>query len=180
MIIKKLLLKNSQSGMTLIEVLAVTLILGILATLAVPNWFIFLSQQKLNKANETIELLIRQAQNKAKRENVAYTIEFQLDEDNQLEYQNIKGSAEPDDEKWQFVLNQQEDLTVPLAEGSKINFNHDGTINNDGGEDYLKVNEKIVMSLDNLNPSPKRCVIIKTLLGAIETGKNEDCVSNEN
>ncbi|ACK70295.1 conserved hypothetical protein [Gloeothece citriformis PCC 7424] len=173
---KLLLLKNTQSGMTLVESLVITMILGFLATLAVPNFLNFLKQQQLNKANEDLELRIRQVQNLAQRENVAYTLEFQ-EEGGEFEYRAYKNGETPDDDDWKLALDKPLDnITLHLDYGTKILFNHDGTINTDGDDDEtIKVNEKIALSLENLNPPPKRCVVIKTLLGVIEAQKNDYC-----
>jgi prepilin-type N-terminal cleavage/methylation domain-containing protein len=173
MLKKILILKNSQAGMSLVEILVVIVIMGIFAAIAAPNWFNFLHQQKLSKVNENVQLLMAQTQNQAQREKLIYTIEFQTNSNNQLQYKIYQGlPSTSNTNAWQTISDQPEKMTVSLADGKNISFNSNGTINS-GGE--LAVNEKILLSLANFNPPSKRCVIVQTLLGSLSTGKNTEC-----
>lgn len=170
---KILLIRNYETGMTLVEITFIVFIMGIIATMSAGNWLNFLNQQKLNKLNETVELSIREGQDKAKTENTSYTVEFRLNSNNKLEYRSYSGLFSAlNNTSWKSISDQPESMTVPLSQGSSITFNNNGTINSGSA---LKTNEKIVLSLPNFSPPSKRCVIVQTLLGSLTTGKNTEC-----
>ncbi|WP_013324227.1 prepilin-type N-terminal cleavage/methylation domain-containing protein [Gloeothece verrucosa] len=173
MIKKFLILKNAQAGMSLVEILVVVMIMGILAAISAPNFFNFFSQQKLTKLNENVELLMRQVQNQSQREKVNYTLEFQVATNKDFQYKIYQGvPSATNTTTWKSLSDQPENLTVSLTQGKNITFNSNGTINSSG---ELQVNEKIVVSLANLNPPSKRCVIVQSLLGSLSNGKNTEC-----
>lgn len=170
---KLLLLKNNQKGMSLVEILVVILMMGILAAISAPNFFNFVQQQKLNKVNEAIQLAMKAGQNKAKKEKIIYTVEFQVNTNQELQYKIYKSlPSSSNTDAWQTISDQPQNMTVSLSDGKNITFNSNGTLNSAG---ELRVNEKIVVSLANFNPSSKRCAIIQTLLGSLALGKNSEC-----
>jgi prepilin-type N-terminal cleavage/methylation domain-containing protein len=65
-----------SSGFTLIEVLVVTIIIGILSAIAAPGYLSFVSRQRLNTAQSTVLGAIRDAQSKAKKDKVNYQVSF--------------------------------------------------------------------------------------------------------
>ncbi|MGB7440600.1 MAG: prepilin-type N-terminal cleavage/methylation domain-containing protein [Coleofasciculaceae cyanobacterium] len=69
----------TNSGFTLIEVIVVVLIIAILSTIAAPGWLGFLSQRRVNAANEDIWSTLQKAQTEAKRRKLSYSVSFRTD-----------------------------------------------------------------------------------------------------
>ena len=67
---------KQSSGFTLIEVLVTILIVGILSAIAAPSWLGFVARQRLNKANDTVLVTLREAQREAKKTKRAYSVSF--------------------------------------------------------------------------------------------------------
>ena len=72
-------LSKSNTGFTLIELLIATLIFSILAAIATPSWFSFISQQRLNKANDAILAALQEAQRQARITKQSYSVSFKQD-----------------------------------------------------------------------------------------------------
>ncbi|MHC5827623.1 MAG: pilus assembly FimT family protein, partial [Nostoc sp.] len=73
---KNLLNKHSNSGFTLPEMLIVILLIGILATLGIPNWLAFVETQRLNTARSEVHLAMRQAKSQATKEKLTWQASF--------------------------------------------------------------------------------------------------------
>ena len=71
--------KKSETGFTLVEVLVVVLIVGIIATIAGPSWLTFTNQRRVTAANDVVLRALQEAQSKAKKEKVSYSVSFKTD-----------------------------------------------------------------------------------------------------
>lgn len=57
---------NRNAGYTLIEMLAVVIIIGVLSAMAAPGWLSFIQQRRVSTAVETLSRAVQEAQTKAK------------------------------------------------------------------------------------------------------------------
>ncbi len=161
--------RSCSQGFTLLEMLAVSTMVGILAVIAVPSWVAFLQQQDLSRKAEAVDLVFRQAQALAKKNNQSYIVEFQ--NKNGLPQYSIY-TTNATSPPWQNLTETPNRIQLNLAQGTKIIFNHDGSVDD---LSPITVDEKITLSLVGASQASKRCVIVRTLLGVTDIGRNEAC-----
>lgn len=175
----------SNKGYTLIEILVTTMILAFLASIAMPNWFIYVNEQKLTQASESTETMLRTAQNRAKQEAQAFRVEFRMNNNiPQASLYRMETSTSDASSCWTYLdslrnkksprddcqnLSEANQITIALVQGKQITFNHNGSIAPDS---LLQPNEKVTLTITGLSNTPYRCVRIKTLLGALDKGKD--------
>lgn len=70
--------KAGERGFTLVEALATVLIFGILAAIAAPSYYGFLNRQRLDAAQSSALLVLREAQTTAKQQGAEYEACFRM------------------------------------------------------------------------------------------------------
>ena len=213
-------LSQNTSGFTLIEVLVVIAMVGILSAVAAPSWLGFVARQRLNKANDTVFAALQEAQRKAKKNKISYSVSIQLDNSidkipqisvhpgetppstTSISWRNIGADLEIKPDQMLLFTN----LNGNNSAANTINYNNASALRNSpktitfdyrgalelpvktGSEglsalqDEKLGNKGIIIALAVPKPSnnnqagdTKRCVIVKTLIGGIQTGKDDDC-----
>jgi len=214
-IIKSLCLPNRQfgiytqsdSGFSLVELIAVVMMVGILAAIALPGWSAFVNRQRVNKANDAVLASIQGAQRQAKRQKLKYSVSFKVE--SQIPKIVIHPDSEaastivdtPSKKRWQVL---GEDLDIRSTGQIKLltNLTSKNKVSTavNASSTYLNTPQTITFdyigSLTGLEfdpPAPtgstaiphikivvannnvKRCVILKTILGATMTEKDNNC-----
>lgn len=204
-------LSHFTSGFTLLEVLVAVVIIGILSAIATPSWVSFVNRQRINKANDTILVALQDAQQKAKKKKLSYSVSFQTKNNipqiavypgtTPTNWQNL--GAELEIKSGQVVLgtnlinNNTTSNTVKYgavfssSKPQTITFDYRGTLElpvktkNDSitaVQDKNIGNKGLIIAVASPKPSNptqasdmKRCVIVQTILGGMQTAKNEEC-----
>lgn len=162
---------SSTQGMTILEVVAVMAILGILAAIAAPSWVAFANRQRTNRAADQVLQAVRQSQSDAKRTRRSRTLEFRAGTaDNPPKL--IVGGIESDLGEGSF---EPGTVSLSAVDGSlqpvsEISFASTGGLN----DVSLPVHVTVSMTQSS---SSKKCVIIRSLLGATQIGSDTECNS---
>jgi prepilin-type N-terminal cleavage/methylation domain-containing protein len=152
-------LERSQSGFTLIEVLVITIIIGILTAIAAPSWLNFVENQRIAAANGGIFRAIEETKSIAKREQITYKVQFR--QGAEVPEVSIYQGLVPGN--WRSLSTESQGIEISpklIKINSKGNFD---------GDDDLPV--KVVVTKGNL----KRCTNVVTLLAAIRQGQGDAC-----
>ena len=144
---------RKNSGFTLIEVIVVTIIVGIIAAISVPNFFAFLSRQQMNSALEQLLGGVKETQQQAMRQGIQCRVNINIGTNTLTGNPNGCLSS---------IRNLDDDITIRtnLPGGTPgITFSPKGTTTSAG---------TIVLSSDNTDL--QRCFVISLGLGIMRTG----------
>ncbi|MDB9372704.1 prepilin-type N-terminal cleavage/methylation domain-containing protein [Nodularia sphaerocarpa] len=194
---------QQDAGFTMLEMIAVAIIVGILAAIVAPGWLGFVNRQRVNKANDAVLSALLQAHREAQRNGLDYSVSFRTD-NNDIPQVAVYQGATPSN--WRNLgegLGIQPDkiailtnltatnetdtdgalnLTYNLTGTKTITFDYLGSLPDAelGGTDEDSEGLKIAVVLRGAATSAsandlKRCVIVKTLLGSMNTEKDDKC-----
>ncbi len=191
---------KQSSGFTLIEVLVTIIIVGILSAIAAPSWLGFVAKQRLNKANDSVLAALQEAQREAKKTKLSYSVSFRTDANipqisvnagtTPSNWRSLGADIQVKPEKLLFGtnldgINKVKSTTTygtnfSTSNPQTITFNYLGTMERKTDGSSSDTDLKVVLAIPNARtptqPSDvKRCVIVRTLIGGIQTAKNNDC-----
>lgn len=184
---KKLLtLKSDTDGFTLLELLAVIVIIGVLFAIAAPNWVAFINQQRVSSARNQVSQAIRTAQSEAKRTKVRQAVVFQNRSGASPRYAIV---AKPnDDEKidrdkittWQ-TLGDGSELRLYVDHGDfasppPLMFDAFGSVVLSSSE-QTQLPYTVTIGVPS-GVNPRRCITVTTLLGGTTEAENNSCPTN--
>jgi prepilin-type N-terminal cleavage/methylation domain-containing protein len=175
---------QSEAGFSLVEMLVVTIIVGVMAAVAVPNFMGTIERQKLNSANDQIYQAMRQAQSSGLKEKSTWQASFRQQGDT-FEWA-VHPAAITTDDTWTGKVGWnslppgiQMDAESTLLESGGVRrarFNYKGCpvtgLQDSCTQTSIQAQGRITLSLEN-RQKVKRCVIVSTLLGAMRTSKEQ-------
>jgi prepilin-type N-terminal cleavage/methylation domain-containing protein len=157
---------NNETGFTLIEMIIITVIVGILATLSSSGIFGFARMQRLRSANDEVKSAIRQAQTNAVSEKVRWQASFRQQGD-RVQWAVHSAALAPSSASWtnlEPTIRLDSESDIPTSSSVyRVLFDHKGTTQDLGG---------ITLTVEGLGLT-KRCTIISTVLGSLRTSSEQ-------
>lgn len=182
--IHKLFFKRSNSGFTLIELITVLVLVGILAAIAGPSWLGFANNRRANAGRDQVLQVLRQAQAEAVRTRQTHIVQFDPTANPPAITLQTVGTP-PRSQSYQLGDTagiQPDYLGMRITNGSTVQnicantnciaFDARGAVLNAVQEAQPIY---ITVFAPRNTPSTRRCVIIRTLLGAMQSAQGNTC-----
>ena len=171
---RKFPVKHSTTGFTLIELIAVMVMIGVLFSIAAPGWLAFSNRQRVNSVRDEILQEIRRTQSEATRSRRHQTFQINTEVDPPtMQIEDVdsqprvlgKGQIEPGMIEIEARNNIRE-----------IHFDNQGNLINADGSPLAQEDLplKFIISLAT-NANTKGCVSVESLLGATKIASGADC-----
>jgi prepilin-type N-terminal cleavage/methylation domain-containing protein len=168
----------STGGFTLLEVLAVVVIMGILAAIAAPGWLAFANSREANQLADQVLQRIRQTQTAANRNRRSQIVEFNPDAADPPELRSGSARRNADtrtvEELGEGRLNDGVAALSAFNEAGdaidSIEFDTNGTVVAQGD---LPITIAVSVPADGSGAT--RCVVMETLLGSASIKQGDAC-----
>lgn len=162
--------KNStDTGYTLLELLIVIIIIGVLAVMGGAGYLGWMQRMRVTAARDEVYGALRDAQSRARQQNDSWQVSVR-ENNERVEWAVHPATATPS--AWKPI--EQRDViidegnTTPAGTPWEIEFDNKGLV-----VGFVDDGQKITLSGDS--GGYKRCVEIRTLLGAMSTEEDDNC-----
>ena len=175
----------SSEGFTLIEVITITIILGILAGVAAPSWLGFLQNQRLSNARNEVLQAMRSAQNRARAEKTTWQVSIRENSDTVEWAVHPAGVSISSVSSWESLNSDIKVFTSKNQQDKcETTFNKSGS-NCPSSPWSIQFDDKglpsslgqFTLTTQNSN-KPKSCIYVSTVLGAMRTGTYHELPNN--
>jgi len=193
--------KNATAGFTLLEMLAVVVIIAVLAAIAAPGWLRFIQRQRVSAVKSDLVQLLRQAQQEAISQRAPvmvgiYSLSNTAPDDlppSGEDLPTVKVFLEPIDlaagEDFGAADGDIEELgpnslRPGMAQLDVFGFDADGnkdtslrtiTFDHQGMPREQRDSLPIVIDITPEDDAVRQCVVVASLLGTIKTAENDAC-----
>ncbi|XZN94662.1 MAG: Tfp pilus assembly protein FimT/FimU [Microcoleus sp.] len=191
--------RKGDDGFTLLEVLAIALIVGILSSIAAPGWLAFINNQRVRTVNDRVLQSLRSAQSEAKRTKRDVTVIFNPGSATApptvtinltdpttnppiqaaipatttppIQTVTFDGGGEIKPGTIALVTQANADKTI-----KSITFNYQGNITSPliQTQTPRQITDGFSVTVAPV-PGAKKCVIVQTILGAMTTDEGTGC-----
>jgi prepilin-type N-terminal cleavage/methylation domain-containing protein len=176
--------RRSDAGYTLTEALIVVVIISILMTVSASGWLAFRNRFALNKAQDKVLWVLKQAQSEAKLLKSKRQASFRM-QGNLVQWAVHDVAVPPSKATWydlgSYIRIDPYNTTLhdPVPELVwRMQFDDDGSANGQTGRLTLVSWEGPDWSREaaRSNNRPRRCIFISTLIGTLRADKDKGCV----
>ncbi len=170
----KKITKFNQQGFTLLEVMVVTVLIGIFAAMGIPSLLASMEKQRIEVANYKLYNVLMNTQQKAQKENLGYTVGLKMNDDDSLPQYAVypKDLTDTSLINWQNLTETINELEFVLDDGTKVVFDYQGKIDEDS---EIQVNEQMIIKFKNNKAPLQRCLIVKSIFGYIYNASDSQC-----
>lgn len=180
--------RKGDDGFTLLEVLAIALIVGILSSIAAPGWLAFINNQRVRTVNDRVLQTLRSAQSEAKRSKRDITVTFDPSADPpKAKFDTVPAQTSPlqtvtfdgggEIKKQQIKLSAASCSTVPCTAATPLTFNYNGVVDpTNSNNPKLPFVVTVAPVVSGVVGGPKKCVIVETFLGGMRTEEGAACL----
>jgi len=166
---------SNTSGFTLLELLVVVVMIGILAALGIPSWISLVNNNKISNAQSEVFQAMRDAQSKAKVRKTTWEARFKNGQNAngnpaiQWSVNSASGS-----QIWRTISSPGVQVDTALTDMNKIGESWSVQFDYKGEVKVTDQGKKITVVIGN-GGGRKKCVFVKTTLGALKTAEGDKC-----
>lgn len=155
---------SSTAGFTLLEMLVVVIIVGVLASIAAPDWFRYLMGRRVVTVRDEVRQVLEEAQTTAITRREQRVVTFYTNED--LPTVSIGSTYNDGIQQTLGGESVRPGMITLSATTDSVTFDYRGTIAS---------STTVTITPTGQVGGRKSCVKVATLLGSLTTGDGDDC-----